>query len=113
MGEYMSRNTSNPITIDSKGATRRIYEGEGANVSLSYCFKNNYEVAGRYTYITPTAVLKKFDHRIENYTIGVNKYLNHHTTKLQFNAGYQNTFGTTGNTNKENLFFAFQIELGI
>lgn len=113
MGEYMNRNTSNPITIDSKGATRRIYEGEGANMSLSYCFKNHYEVAARYTYVTPTAVLKKYDHRVENYTIGVNKYLNHHTTKLQFNAGYTNTFGTTGNPNKENLFFAFQVELGI
>lgn len=113
MGEYMSRNTSNPITVDPKGATRRIYEGEGANVSVSYCFKNNYEIAARYTYITPTAVLKKLDHRIENYTIGINKYLNHHTTKIQLNAGYQNAMGISGAADKENLFVAFQIELGI
>ena len=90
--EVMTRSTNNPITVNPNNINqvRSIYVGNGYLSQLSYLFKNNFELAGRYAVTTPssklydnTAAPNLNEMKMENYEFGVNKYLNGHRLKLQ------------------------------
>lgn len=114
--EYMRRNTNDPFTVNATGARRVIYEGEGAMSQLSYLFKNNVEIAGRYAFVTPADRVKFVHPSTVNYTLGITKYLAHHRLKIQSNLMYQTVIQKVDGAadNKLNNWqLAFQMELGI
>jgi len=117
--EYTNRFADNPITENS-GKYRTVYTGHGSNTQLSYCFKNNYEVAVRFSYIAPnkdiyhhpiyTSVNEK---RQEQLHLGLTKYLYGHRLKLQANVLYNLTKDLKNNSQTGQFGGVFQIEMGI
>jgi len=117
--EYTNRFADNPITENS-GKYRTVYTGHGLNTQLSYCFKNNYEVAVRFSYIAPnkdiyhhpiyTSVNEK---RQEQLHLGLTKYLYGHRLKLQANVLYNLTKDLKNNSQTGQFGGVFQIEMGI
>jgi hypothetical protein len=121
--EYMTRDTDNPVTVSAADPTktRFVYVGEGYLSQLSYLFKNNFEVAGRYTAIRPFVSLYENtsfpalnEKKIEQVEVGVTKYLNGHRLKVQGNVIY-NTRTELVNDSFSGGFWSavFQVELGI
>jgi phosphate-selective porin OprO and OprP len=107
-GEYIMRNTSNPFTVNSTGATRHIYTGSGENIQASYLFKNNIEIAGRYTAMHPSQQVKTVENPLAHYALGCSQYLNGHKVKIQEGIRYEDVIG-----GKKSWAFEFQVELGI
>jgi phosphate-selective porin OprO and OprP len=128
--EYMNRNSTNPITVNSADPTkaRIIYDGKGFLSQASYLFKNNYEIAARYSKIIPSSDIYQntgFDdvvskdnlgHEIQQIEAGVTKYLNGHRVKIQGNIVYNTKKDLLSNTtNADDGFWSaiFQFEIGI
>ncbi|MCB0489887.1 MAG: FmdC precursor [Cyclobacteriaceae bacterium] len=57
------------------------YTGEGISWQGGYLFKNNFELAGRYTQVSPERVTLRNDNT--QYTLGVSKYFVGHSLKIQ------------------------------
>lgn len=57
------------------------YTGEGISWQAGYLFKNNFELAGRYTQVSPERVTLRNDNT--QYTMGVSKYFVGHSLKIQ------------------------------
>jgi len=90
--EYMNRSTSNPVTVNASDITevRPVNVGEGFLSQLSYLFKNNFEIAGRYAITKPNKALYSDPafpsihvNQNEQYELGVTKYLRGHRVKIQ------------------------------
>jgi hypothetical protein len=121
--EYMTRDTDNPVTVNSADPTRTrfIFVGDGYLSQLSYLFKNNFEVAGRYSVTTPYSSLYDnaafptlAERRLEQVEFGVTKYLMGHRVKIQGNV----IFGTRTDMNDDSYVSGFwstifQVEVGI
>ncbi len=106
-GEYIIRNAAKPVTV-SGIQNRNIYVGYGENIQASYLFKNNVELAGRFTAMHPYEYRKSTDKPVTHYVLGCTQYLKGHRVKVQENIGYQNIIG-----GEKNWYFALQVELGI
>ena len=65
--------------IDANG--KSYYTGKGFNIQASYLFKSNWEVAGRYTTVTPDWEMSFTG--ADEYTLGVSKYIVGHNLKVQ------------------------------
>jgi phosphate-selective porin OprO and OprP len=112
--EYLRRNTTNPITINDEGDQRYVYAGHGMNFQGSYLFKNNYEIALRYSKVRPDADIQSFEERTRQYTIGASKYIRGHRLKLQTDLTYeQNSWLQGPAPDHNNWQLRFQIEAGI
>ena len=116
--EYMNRNASDPITtgLDSKGKTaeRIIFVGHGVMTQLSYLFKNNIEIAGRYALIHPFDNIAPRENLKEEIGLGATKYLRKHRVKIQANVYYNKAEDMTGSIDPlTNWSGIFQLELGI
>ena len=59
--------------------------GNGFNVQVGYLFKNNFEVAARFTGITNDVAISKLSPE-DQYTLGVSKYIVGHKLKIQSDA---------------------------
>lgn len=113
-GEYISRSTNNPVTYNSSNQTRIVYVGEGKMMQLSYLFKNNLELAGRYAIVTPKSSIFNSELQRQEMGIGVTKYLKKHRVKLQGQLFYhQNDNLLTQNVVNKYYSCVFQIELGL
>lgn len=114
MSEYMRRDANNPYVLGYDNKLRFVPTGDGINNQISYCTKKNWELALRYTLISPNKDVLKDFRQAEQYIAGVNKYLNKHKVKLQFNLIYnkERNLATHTDLNK-NFGAAFQVELGI
>lgn len=113
--EYVTRETSNPITLSADlKSTRFVYVGSGFLAQLSYCFKNKVEIAGRYAIITPKSSISALDVQKEETGVGITKYLNKHRIKIQGNLFYlsDKNIETSIYTSKR-WNAVFQMELGI
>lgn len=111
--EFMRRTSRNQPTILGSSTSNYIYEGYGTNTQLSYCFKNRWELAGRFAQITPSSKISQRTPQETNYTLGVNKYLNHHRVKLQWNLTYITKQNLITKSFNNQYYTAFQVELGI
>lgn len=111
--EYLKRSSRNQPFLRSSDAVNYIYAGHGTNTQLSYCFKNRWELAGRFAQITPDDEVAEKTPQENNYTLGINKYLNHHRVKVQWNLTYISRKDLISAVKKDQLYTAFQIELGI
>jgi len=120
--EYTNRIVDNPFTVKTDDASkiRSVYTGFGMNTQISYLFKNNFELAARYSFITPNKTVydnAQFpsinEKRQEHLHLGVTKYLYGHRLKVQGNLLYQLTKDLRNVTQKGQFGAVFQIELGI
>lgn len=107
MAEYADKQSvgSSAVATDSTGAvTEAFYTGRAFNGQAAYLFKNNFEVAGRYTMVNQDPDTQRND--IRQYTFGLSKYIVGHSLKAQTDITYQETIGGT------NLWmYRFQVEM--
>lgn len=108
--EWMYRISDDPITTNELGDIRFIYTGFGQNYQLSYIFPSNYELVGRYSRLVPESSIRELTPDLEQYTLGVTKYLNGHRLKVQSDITYEQRRGVAPG---ESLMLRFQVELGI
>ena len=89
--------------IDANGNT--YYTGSGVSVQAGYLFKKNWEVAGRYTTVTPDWD-RSFRGQKE-YTLGLSKYVVGHNLKVQSDI----TLTDKENKDVHNLRYRLQFEV--
>lgn len=109
MGEYAFRTADDltPTMVTSIGDTvsTKVQAGSGANIMAGYLFKNNWEVSGRYTYISPNAILNKADQ--QQVGLGVSRYIAGHALKVQADVNYL----ITNNSPDKNLMYRLQMDI--
>ncbi len=115
--EYISRATpESAFTYNELDSTQMAYvvTGNGIDTQISYCFRNYWEIAARYSVVTPATEIRTAAMRDSFYIIGVNKYLRKHLTKFQGFVGYrtQETYNKAI-PGKNNYLLVLQVELGI
>lgn len=120
LSEYCNRIVDVPITENADGKHRVVYNGFGSNTQISYMFKNNYEIAARYSFITPNKNIYENanfpsvnEKRQDHVHLGITKYLYGHRLKLQGNILYQMTKDLKNDSQKNQVGAVFQIEMGI
>ncbi|MBL4709952.1 MAG: porin [Flavobacteriales bacterium] len=96
--DIFAKNSDSTLTGDN------VTVGTGFNFQAGYLFKNNVELAGRYTAIDPAKELKK--EVINQYTLGVSKYLVGHKLKVQGDLSY-----TTEDGQDDNIMYRLQFDL--
>jgi phosphate-selective porin OprO/OprP len=118
--EYCNRIVDRPVTENSDGLLRAVYNGFGSNSQLSYLFKNNIEIAARYSFVAPNKNIydnQNFsginEKRQEHIHLGVTKYLYGHRLKIQGNVLYQISKDLKNVSQKNQVGAVFQIEMGI
>lgn len=108
MAEYVDRKTSGSPVVETDGTgnvTEAFFTGTGFNIQTGYLFKNNYEIAGRYTRINPEAVTQRADNT--EYTLGISKYLAGHTVKVQGDVSWLKE-----NQDLNQMMYRLQVEIG-
>lgn len=107
MAEYCDKQAERtPVVKESNGdPVESFFTGKGYNFQMGYLMKNNWEVAGRYTYIEPEKItgFKKET----QYTLGISKYVVGHNLKFQSDFSL---LEEEGNDDPE-LMLRMQIEL--
>jgi phosphate-selective porin OprO and OprP len=100
---------------------RFIYVGKGYLSQLSYLFKNNVELAARYSAIVPTKRLYDnadfpalSEKKLEQVEAGITKYFVGHRLKVQGNVIYGNRTNLLDDSSAGGFWSAiFQVEIGI
>jgi len=89
MGEYANRDADDPIAKNSDGTlTGDIVKiGNALNLQTGYLFKNNWELAGRYSNTNLDKNITGINAKNE-YTLGVSKYIVGHSLKVQSDITY-------------------------
>lgn len=109
MAEYANKMAVNgPVVYEDLGfglvPTGSFYTGSGINAQVGYLLKSNWELAARYTSITPEDVTGRDN--INMYTFGVSKYVVGHYLKIQSDISL-----TQEENNDDNLMFRLQVEM--
>ncbi len=94
MGEYSYRDAASPIAKNSDGTNtgQEVYTGQGINFQGGYLFKNNWEIAARYSSIMPDTELSS-NATQSQYTLGGSKYIVGHKLKVQTDLSYSTVGG--------------------
>jgi len=112
--EYIERSVDKALTYNDEGNVKYAFNGRGLNQQVSYLFKNNYELAGRYSWLSPGENIRLYQEQTDIVELGITKYIHQHRIKVQFNANYQIQEGEFALDNDGNRWGGmFQIELGI
>ncbi len=82
-GEYANRKTMDGTPVNELNEV--YYTGSALNLQAGYLFRNNWEIAGRYTQVNPERVTGYND--VKQYTIGFSKYVVGHNLKIQGDIG--------------------------
>ena len=112
MTEYAYRTSQeDAIVLDMNGDYyNSFYVGQGINFQLGYVFKNNWELAGRTSFLQPE---ENITNEQNQYTFAISKYIVGHSLKIQSDISYTD-FKTFQNETKEDpLMFRFQIEVAL
>lgn len=114
LGEYFSRNTSNPITYNPLGLRQAVWVGTGQNLQVSKLISKQGELAIRYAQITPKQSIRNLEMQREETTLGYTHYVGGHRVKLQGNLGYSWANNQLLLSQTANYWFGlFQVEFGI
>lgn len=83
MIEYANKKSPDgPVIEDGAGNfVEAFYTGTGLSWQGGYLFKNNFEIAARYTQVTPEVITKRNENT--QYTLGVSRYIVGHHLKIQ------------------------------
>lgn len=106
MGEFSERNSEAAIARNINGIPTGdiVNTGTGLNLQAGYLFKNNYEIALRYTDID----LEEINNYIsDQYTIGVSKFIVGHKLKVQTDVSYSSFNESPANS----LLYRLQFDL--
>ena len=89
MGEYVNRDSNDPIAKNSDGTLTGdvVKVGNALNVQAGYLFKSNWEIAGRYSNTNLDKNITGANMKNE-YTLGVSKYIVGHSLKVQSDFTY-------------------------
>lgn len=107
MGEYAKRTADSVIATESDGVTPTgdvVLTGNALNLQLGYLFKNNYELAGRFTTLEYDEITETMPSK--QYTLGINKYLVGHKLKVQSDISYTSLDGE-----KDNITFRLGFDI--
>lgn len=110
--EYIKRIAPTPVSLDDDGNQTYVYVGSGQNFQGSYNFKSNWEIAARYSVVTPGEEIEGIEEKKEHYTLGVNKYFKGHRVKIQNNLTLERIHVGPSMLD-QSWIFCFQIEVGI
>lgn len=108
MAEYANR-TAEKDSVENSDGTKTgdvVAIGSGMNFQLGYLFKNNWEVAARYTSIALDKNVTGKDVEAQ-YTLGVSKYISGHKLKVQTDVSYL----TIENSSDSELMYRLQVDL--
>lgn len=108
MGEYAVRSAAqdSAMNVDGTKTGDVVGVGTGLNLQMGYMFKNNWEVAARYTLTDwDTDVTGKEDQT--QYTFGIGKFFKGHKLKVQSDITYSQTVDNPDNE----LMYRLQFDL--
>ncbi|SZD72159.1 Phosphate-selective porin [Candidatus Ornithobacterium hominis] len=111
---YMQKDSENqiPATFANPKDLKYVFTGYGIDSQLSYLFRNNFEIIGRYSHQNPTKDVWVLNPKQNQFSLGVTKYISEHAFKLQ--TEITKTYAEYFNgTSEDTWFIRFQIELGI
>ena len=112
--EFQHREAQNPVTTNVEEQTRFVYTGNGFNTQLSYQFRNHFELAGRYSFITPDKKVDKLADEVLEYTLGAVYYYRWHRIKFMSDLTLQQReIPDVANSGRDSWILRFQVELGI
>lgn len=115
MMSFMSRTTTeNAVTFNPQDLTESNYAfvGNGFDYQLSYNFRSNYELIGRYSIQKVGKDIQALTPNTKEYSVGVTKYIWEHSFKLQSELTFD-TLDYNDGTSKNNWYLRFQVEIGI
>lgn len=98
MGEYAKRTADDEIATEADGVTPTgdvVLTGNALNLQAGYLFKNNYEIAGRFTTTSYESITNRKPE--SQYTLGVNKFIVGHKLKVQSDLTYSTLDGNDDN----------------
>lgn len=102
--EFGRRRADNPITLTQDTLeTRYVFTGDGMNYQAGYLFKNNWEVAGRFTTLHIDPRISEFADNQRDYTLGVSKYIVGHHLKVQADVTYSDRIPEGGTQNRSGV----------
>lgn len=107
MGEYAKRTADDEIATELDGFTPTgdiVLTGNALNLQAGYLFKNNVEIAGRYTTVEYEMITT--DAPRKQYTLGLNKFVVGHKLKVQSDLTYTSIDG-----NADNITFRLGFDL--
>lgn len=112
LGEYSKRKTNGNPNVeplyDDAGdeilGDYTYYTGSALNLQAGYLFKNNWEVAGRYTQVSPET--NTGYNNLTQFTMGISRYVVGHNLKIQGDIGF-----TQEATKDDQLLIRLQTEL--
>jgi hypothetical protein len=104
MGEYANRDANEAIAVNIDGTPTGdfVSQGNSINTQAGYLFKSNWEVAGRYT----TLKFNGNNFSINQYTLGVSKFIVGHKLKVQSDLSYETT-----DSNASGLQYRLQFDI--
>lgn len=111
MGEFSNRSVSDEtvqqtiINDNLSTTTKTVRVGNGMNLQAGYLFKNNWEIAARYTQIDPETITGRKSQ--QQYTFGLSKYIVGHALKIQTDVSYL----TTDNSPNSGLMYRLQVDI--
>ncbi|RNI33040.1 porin [Rufibacter immobilis] len=111
--EWIQREGSHLVFPAEADDLQYVYAGQGYNGQVSYQFPNHFELAGRYSVITPEREIQHLTLQTKQYTVAANYYVNWHRIKLQSDLTYQTQEDLAANTTQDNWILRLQLELGI
>ncbi|WCO01955.1 porin [Psychroserpens ponticola] len=94
MGEYANRTAGDEIATEIDGTTPTgdiVLTGNAVNLQVGYLFKSNYEIAARFTTLDFKNVTGALP--IEQYTLGLNRFVVGHKLKIQSDISYTSIDG--------------------
>ncbi|MCO6176451.1 OprO/OprP family phosphate-selective porin [Flavobacterium sp. NRK F10] len=114
MSAYMQREAKDLVTYNPDDVTdfNYVYAGKGMDYQLSYIFKNDFELIGRFSNQYVDKEIKPYTPDLKQYSIGVTKYLREHAFKMQAELTFDEKEYYTGDT-KNNWYLRLQLEIGI
>lgn len=110
---YMSRDTQNALSIDPQGSQNQfVVAGNGMDAQLSYLFRNNVELIGRFSESNPKSEIASLLPKATEFTMGITKYIWEHSFKMQAELTNSRLEFPSIET-ASNWYVRFQIEIGI
>ncbi len=97
MGEFANRDADDPIAMNSDDTpTGDVVDiGNAINLQAGYLFKSNWELAGRYSNVSLDKNITG-KNKVDEYTLGVSKYIVGHKLKVQSDITYVDTESING-----------------
>ena len=83
MGEYAVKSSDeSPIFVDEEDGLEYFFTtGSALNLQAGYLLQSDWELAVRFTSVTPDAIIEQDD--VSMYTFGISKYIDGHNLKVQ------------------------------